>query len=105
MHVVAYVFVDFFSMSEPVPSKRPRARDSSLATETSSTFACGYMHVIVFFIAVYVSCHEYSRVADDILSEVQTVTHISAVTDELAATRISVRSRKYKMETNNIYYS
>ena len=29
-------FVDFFSMSEPVPSKRHRARDSSLATETSS---------------------------------------------------------------------
>ena len=63
------------------------------------------MHVIVFFIAVYISWHESSRVADDISSEVQTVTHMSAVTDELAATRVSVRSRKYKMETDNMYYS
>ena len=27
-------FVDFFSMSEPVPSKRPWARDSRLATDS-----------------------------------------------------------------------
>ena len=95
-------FVDFFSMSEPVPSKRPRACDSSLATETSST---AVKNLVVFFIAVYISCHDSSRVADDISSEVQTVTHMSAMTDELAATRVSVRSRKLKMETNNMYYS
>ena len=52
------------------------------------------MRVIVFFLAVYISCHDSSRVADDISFEVQTVTHMSAVTAELAATRVSVRSRK-----------
>ena len=45
------------------------------------------------FIAVYISCHDSSRDVDDISSEVQTVTHMSAVTDELAVTRVTVRSR------------
>ena len=35
--VSAQVLVDSFSMSEPAPSKRTRAGNSTLATETSST--------------------------------------------------------------------
>ena len=37
MQVVVDVFVDFFSMSEPVPRKRPRTGDSSLANVASPT--------------------------------------------------------------------
>ena len=84
-------------MSEPVPSKRPRARDSSLATKTSSTAVNNLVEFqipFVLFIAVYISCHDSSRVVDEISSEVQTVTHMSAVTDELAVTRVTVRSQK-----------
>ena len=48
---------------------------------------------------MHVSCHDSSHDADDIASEVRTVTRKWAVTDELTATRVSVRSREYKMET------
>ena len=60
-------------------------RHCMLSTATGGPFV---------FIAVYISCHDSSRDVDDISSEVQTVTHMSAVTDELAVTRVTVRSRK-----------
>ena len=92
MQVVVDVFRRFLQHVGTCPKqKTPSTRQQSWHRD----YLDGrYMHVIVLFIAVYISCHDSSRVADDISSEVQIVTHMSAVTDELAATRVSVRSRK-----------
>ena len=52
---------------------------------------------------MHVPCHDCSRVADHNSSEVRIVTHwLWAATDEYTATRLSVLSRKWKME--NIIY-
>ena len=91
-----------------LPQVVPSVHDTESDDESismQSNFACGCMHVIVFFFDVYISCHDSRRVADGISSELHTVTHMRAVTDKLAATRLSVRSRKYKMETNNMYFT
>ena len=50
------------------------------------------MHVILSFFFVHISCHDSSHVADDITSVVRAVTRDVAVTDELTATRVTVRS-------------
>ena len=49
------------------------------------------MYIILSF---YISCHDASRVVEDIESGVWTVARKWAMTEELTATRVTVRSRK-----------